>query len=112
MQVNNIGVQPVAGQKQGAVADKTRSVGADGTITFSKSISLPHGRTMTMERVWSHGEGGVSMHMEKLLPNGKNLVIDVTKTNAEVLDPAPATPEPEAPTEPEVSVQPEAPTTI
>jgi len=69
-------------QHSGAIVERSRVAGEDGTMTFSKTLTLPNGKTMTSERVMTRDENGFSMHFDKWLPNGRHVVIDVTKTNA------------------------------
>ncbi len=96
MQVSSTKIHsPMAGKqpepKPGAVVERSVNKGEDGTTTVSKSLALPNGKTMTSERVVTRNADGFSMHIDKLLPNGRHLVIDVTKTNAvEEPEPTPA----------------------
>jgi hypothetical protein len=106
MQVNNANAQATMGgrhadTKPGAVIDRSVTSGANGAVSFSKSLSLPNGKTMTMERSVARDENGFSMHMQKLLPSGRDVVIDVTKTNdvAETGDEVPQLPPSDAPSE-------------
>jgi hypothetical protein len=93
MQVDRVNVHANAAAKAndvkgGAIVQRSVTTDENGGVIFSKSLSLPNGKSMTSERIFSRDDNGFSMRMDKTLPNGRRLIIDVTKTNGvEVTNP-------------------------